>query len=111
MPPVLAQTPPPQAQQQLDLDALNAMFESAHPSKIVEWSIAQFDGDVLLSSSFGADSIVSVHLATQIKPDIRIVFIDTGFLFPETHQFMEHMRRRFNLIVWTYRSRNDPLRY
>ena len=115
MPPVLAQ-PQPAAQEQqpqppLDLDALNAMFETAHPSKIVQWAVAQFDGDVILSSSFGADSIVSVHLATQVKPAIRIVFVDTGFLFPETHQFMEQMRRRFNLNVWTYRSRNDPVRY
>jgi phosphoadenosine phosphosulfate reductase len=101
--------PPVLDQQQLDLDALNAMFERSHPAKIVEWAVAQFDGDVVLSSSFGAESAVSIHLATQVKPDIKIIFVDTGYLFPETHQFMEQLRRRFNLNVWTYRTRNDPI--
>lgn len=95
--------------EQLDLDSLNAMFEASHPSKIVEWTIAQFDGDVILSSSFGAESMVSIHLATRAKPDIRIVMVDTGYLFPETHQFMERMRNQFNLNVWTYRTKNDPI--
>src|SRR5947209_7242048 len=93
----------------LDLGSLNAMFETSHPLKIIEWAVAQFDGDVVLSSSFGAESIVSIHLATRVKPDIRIITVDTGYLFPETHAFMEQMRHRFNLNVWTYRTRNDPI--
>jgi phosphoadenosine phosphosulfate reductase len=32
-------------------------------------------------------------------------------LFPETHQFMEQLRRRFDLNVWTYRTKNDPIAY
>src|SRR5947209_491543 len=95
----------------LDLDTLNAMFEQSHPSKIVEWAVAQFQGDVIVSSSFGAESMVTIHLATQVKPDIRIVTVDTGFLFPETHRFIEQLRQRFNLNVWTYRTLNDPIRY
>src|SRR5579885_505003 len=103
--------PSPALDPAIDVDALNAMFETAHPSKIVEWAVAQFDGDVVLSSSFGAESMVSIHLATRVKPDIRILFVDTGFLFPETHRFMEQMRQRFNLNVWTYRTQNDPVKY
>jgi phosphoadenosine phosphosulfate reductase len=99
----------PQAPESLDLPSLNAMFETAHPSTIVEWAIAQFAGDVILSSSFGAESMVSAHLATQVKPDIRIVMIDTGYLFAETLQFMEQMRERFKLNVQIYRTKNDPL--
>src|SRR5450432_4044263 len=97
--------------EQLDLDALNDLFEASHPSKIVEWAVAQFDGDVVLTSSFGAESLVSIHLATRAKPDIKIIMIDTGYLFPETYQFMERMRQRFNLNVWTYRTQNDPIAY
>jgi phosphoadenosine phosphosulfate reductase len=96
---------------ELDLDSLNAMFETKHPSNIIEWAHAQFEGDVILSSSFGAESIVSIHLATRVKPDIKIVMVDTGYLFPETYRFMEQMRQRFNLNVWTYRTKNDPVKY
>jgi len=64
-----------------------------------------------MTSSFGDQAVVLIHLATQIKPDIKIIFIDTGYLFPETHLFMEQVRQRFNLNVWTYRTKNDPLQW
>ncbi len=96
----------------LDLDALNAMFERAEPPKVVEWAVAQFGAEhVLMSSSFGAESAVLLHMATQVAPDMRIIFVDTGYLFPETHAFMEELRQRMNLNVWVYRTRNDPIAY
>jgi phosphoadenosine phosphosulfate reductase len=64
-----------------------------------------------MTSSFGDQAAVLIHLATQIKPDIRIIFVDTGYLFPETHLFMEQVRQRFNLNVWTYRTKNDPVQW
>lgn len=93
----------------LDLPELNAMFERATPQKIVEWTIAQWGDDVVTTSSFGAESALMIHLATQVKPDIKIIMIDTGYLFPETWQHMEALRSRFNLNVWIYRTKNDPI--
>lgn len=95
----------------LDLDALNPTFEKQDPTQIVAWAAAQFGDDLVMSSSFGAESALLVHMANQALPGIRIVFIDTGYLFPETHAFMEQLRRRFDLNVWTYRTRNDPIAY
>ncbi len=48
-------------------------------------------------------------MATRVIPDIRIIFIDTGYLFPETHAVHGAIAQRFNLNVWTYRTRNDPI--
>src|SRR5690349_6397738 len=104
-------TVPPAAETAIDVDALNAMFEHVHPSKIIEWGIAQFGDDVAMTSSFGAEAMVTIHLVTRVKPDVKIIFIDTGFLFPETLRFMEQMRQRFNLNVWTYHTLHDPVRY
>ena len=96
----------------LDLPPLNAMFESADPAAVVEWAAAEFGPDrVVMSSSFGADSAVLLHMATRVIPRIQVVFVDTGYLFPETHAFMEELRRRLDLNVWTYRTRNDPIAY
>jgi phosphoadenosine phosphosulfate reductase len=94
-----------------DQDALNDMFEKQPPSTIIEWAYAQFGDDLCMTSSFGDQAIVLIHQAIQVKPDIKIIFVDTGYLFPETHQFMEQLRRRFDLNVWTYRTRNDPIAY
>ena len=48
---------------------------------------------------------------TGIDAPSKIVFGDTGYLFPETHQHMESLRSRFSLNVWTYRTKNDPIAY
>jgi len=94
-----------------DLPAVNARLEGADPRQTIEWAAQQFGNGLVMSSSFGEQAIVLIHMAVQVKPDIRIIFVDTGYLFPETHQFMEKLRRRFNLNVWTYRTKNDPIAY
>jgi len=99
------------AEQTIDVETLNAAFESKSPQQIVEWAVAEFGKDLVMSSSFGADSPVLIHMASQAMPGIRIVFCDTGYLFPETHRYMEELRRRLNLNVWTYRTRNDPIAF
>jgi phosphoadenosine phosphosulfate reductase len=96
----------------LDLSTLNAMFETADPQKVVEWTVAEFGAlNVVMSSSFGADSAVLLHMATRVVPDLKVIFVNTGYLFPETHAHMEALRQRLNLNVWTFRTRNDPIAY
>ena len=95
----------------LDLDTLNPLFEKTEPEQIVRWAATQFGCDLMMSSSFGAESALLVHMATRLLPDVRIVMVDTGYLFPETHLFMEELRQRLNLNVWVFRTRNDPIAY
>lgn len=103
--------PPPTADG-IDLTALNAMFEIEPPSKSIEWALAEFGAtNLVMSSSFGAESTVLLHMATQLVPNIRVIFVDTGYLFPETHAFMEQLRLRMNLNVWVYRTHQDPIAY
>ena len=98
-------------QSALDIDATNAVLDTYDPQQIVDWSAREFGNGLIMSSSFGAESALLLHMATRVLPDIRIVMVDTGYLFPETHQFMEDLRQRFDLNVWVYRTRNDPFAY
>lgn len=43
-----------------------------------------------------------LHLATTAKPDIDVILIDTGYLFPETYTFVERLKQRLNLKLHTY---------
>src|SRR6185436_6924301 len=63
---------------QLDLDVLNPSFEKMDAQKIIDWSFRQFGDDLVMTSSFGDQAVVLIHLATQFKPDIKIIFVDTG---------------------------------
>ena len=96
---------------ELDLDLLNPAFEVADPEKIVAWTAAQFGNDAVMWSSFGAESALLLHMATRALPHIRVIMVDTGYLFPETWRHMEDLRRRLNLNVWVYRTQNDPVAY
>src|SRR5215212_1328344 len=98
-------------EQPLDLEATNAVLDTYAPPDVVRWAAEQFGPDLVMSSSFGAESALLIHMATRLLPDIRIIFVDTGYLFPETHQFKEDLRERFDLNVWTYRTRKDPIAY
>jgi phosphoadenosine phosphosulfate reductase len=84
-----------------DLDALTAGFERARALEIIDWAATEFGDDLALSSSFGADSAVMLHLATRVKPDIKVLAIDTGFLFPQTIRFRDELAGRLglNLVI------------
>lgn len=72
------------------------------PAAIVRWTLESFGDDIILTSSFGAESAVMLHLVSRVIPSIRVVFIDTGYLFPETYRFMEELRQRLDLDVRVY---------
>jgi phosphoadenosine phosphosulfate reductase len=97
--------------EKVDLPVLNEMFERKDPTQIVEWAVAQFGDEIVMSSSFGADAATLLHMANKVKPGIRVIFVDTGYHFPETLAYMERLRRILNLNVWTYHTRNDPIAY
>jgi phosphoadenosine phosphosulfate reductase len=87
---------------ELDLDAINARLANAAPERILEWARETFGDRVVLTSSFGAESAVMLHLASQVIPTVPVVFLDTGYLFPETYQFAEELTQRFQLDVRVY---------
>jgi phosphoadenosine phosphosulfate reductase len=92
-----------------DAAALNMRFEHAPPSDIVRWACATFGQRLAMTSSFGADAMCMIHLATQAMPGIPIIFVNTGYLFPETLAFMEDMRQKYRLNVHEFHTSNDPV--
>jgi phosphoadenosine phosphosulfate reductase len=78
-----------------ELAAVSAGFESAPASKIVRWAVEHFGDSLCITASF--QDAVLVDLATRIKPDIEVVFIDTLDHFPETYETVERARRRYDL--------------
>ena len=85
-----------------DLAALNNQFEQLSPSQMLAEIFTRFGDDAALSSSFGADAMGLIHMAVQIKPDVRVIFIDTGWHFKETLAFRDEMVERFKLNLKIY---------
>ena len=81
-------------------------LETTTPQEILEWAIREYGDDIAMSSSFQTQSMPLLHMATRIKPDIRIFFIETGYHFWETLIFCVRIASDWNLNVIDLRR--DP---
>ena len=74
----------------------------------VRWAVAHLEGEFVLSSSFGIQAAVMLHLVTQVRPDLPVVVTDTGYLFPETYRFIDELTERLHLNLKVYRAKLSP---
>lgn len=87
-----------------DILSVNTDLEQANAQERVSWALEQFGSGLVLSSSFGIQSAVMLHLVTQVVREIPVILIDTGYLFPETYRFVEELRERLNLNLHKFHS-------
>lgn len=95
-------------QQAESLAQINQQLESLDAIKRVEWALAHLPAEFVLSSSFGIQAALTLHLVTQVMPEIPVILTDTGYLFPETYLFIEQLTERLNLNLKVYRSERSP---
>src|SRR3954465_9921505 len=87
----------------VDLAAVNASLASTSAEDRIAWAAHEFPGALVLSSSFGAQAAVMLSLATRVVPNIPVVLIDTGYLFPETYRFADELTAKLALNLHVYR--------
>jgi phosphoadenosine phosphosulfate reductase len=76
---------------------LDAELRHAHPRTILEAAVAEFGDKLALVSSFGAESAVLLHLISKVKPDMPVLFLDTGMLFGQTLDYRRQLAAQFGL--------------
>ncbi len=86
----------------VDLARLNAEFPDLDYRERFGRIREQFDGNLIASTSAGAQSAVILHLVSKYAPDTPVIFIDTGYHFPETYTFLESLREKFDLNLKIY---------
>ena len=64
-----------------------------------------------MTSSFGIDAAVCLHLVNQVIPGIPVILIDTGYLFKETYQYAEQLTERLNLNLQIRQSQISAARF
>jgi phosphoadenosine phosphosulfate reductase len=88
-----------------ELDELTLEMESWPAERIVEWALSTFGGRIAVAASM-ADTVL-VHMATQIDPDVEVVFLDTGFHFSETLVTLRRAQSRYRLNLRVERAAPD----
>lgn len=85
------------------LAELNLWLSQRSAEERIAWALENTAGQHALSSSFGAQSAVSLHLVTRQQPAIPVILIDTGYLFPETYRFIDTLSEKLALNLKVYR--------
>ena len=88
----------------LDLEKLNADFSSRTPQDILRWAIGEFFPAIAVSSSFGHGSAALLHMVSRINPAAKVIFVDSGYHFPETLAYRDQLQKLLGLNVVVYRA-------
>lgn len=92
-----------------ELSEISDDFESWSAEKIIEWAVDTFAPHLALTASM-TDAVL-IDLAVKVFPAIEVVFIDTGYHFPETLETVERVRQHYglNLRMMTVALQDEPL--
>lgn len=81
----------------IDLEQLNNDFEKKTPAEIVNWAVKTFSPGIAATSSFGPESGVLLSLIGKANPETPVLFLETGFHFPETLEYKNQLTKMFGL--------------
>lgn len=85
---------------------LNHWLSARSAEQRIAWALDAAPGGHALSSSFGAQAAVSLHMATRQAAGLPVILVDTGYLFAQTHDFARQLHQRLALNLKVYRP--DP---
>jgi phosphoadenosine phosphosulfate reductase len=89
---------------ELPLSEISDNLEKVTAEERVRWALERFRPGIMLSTSFGVQSAVLLHMVTQQWPEIPVVMVDTRYLFPETYRFADQLTERLKLNLKVYRA-------
>ncbi|MDI3323557.1 phosphoadenosine phosphosulfate reductase family protein [Pontibacterium granulatum] len=85
----------------IDLVAANEQLEGKGPLEIIRWAIENSENP-LVTTNFRPYEAVILHMATQVKPDIKVLWVDSGYNTSATYRFAEKVIQDLNLNIETY---------
>lgn len=84
-------------------------FEARPAEELLQFAFSRFGQKIALACSFGAEDVLLAHLAAGIQPGARVFYLDTDFLFPETHAVRDRIAARYPLQVEAVRPALTPV--
>ncbi|HEX7770872.1 MAG TPA: phosphoadenylyl-sulfate reductase, partial [Pyrinomonadaceae bacterium] len=82
-----------------DLKAISASFETSSPEAVLEWGIREFGSGMALVTGFGVEGCVLMDMVARLSSTTRILYLDTGLLFPETYSLRERLQERYGVTI------------
>tara|TARA_B100000609_G_scaffold199536_1_gene203882 strand:- start:3564 stop:4583 length:1020 start_codon:yes stop_codon:yes gene_type:complete len=82
----------------IDVDALSTEFAEASPQQVVKWILGRF-GETCAIAFSGAEDVVLIDMAARFGLDFSVFCLDTGRLHPETYQFIDKVRKHYDIEI------------
>ncbi|MEB3247159.1 MAG: phosphoadenylyl-sulfate reductase [Synechococcus sp.] len=95
-----------------DLEGFRAALEPMTPQERLAWACQQFDGAFALTTSFGIQSSVLLHMLSQLPDgaDVPVIWVDTGYLPEETYRYSEQLVEQLKIRLVVAQSSLSPAR-
>ncbi len=93
------------------IKAANAELRTKSPLEIVRWAIAQAGGKAIVSTNFRPYEAVILHLATQVQPDIQVLWADHGYNRAATYLHAEALKKLLKLNIQAFVPRMTAAHY
>jgi len=85
----------------LNLPRANQQLASSSAQDVVQWALG-LGGKTLLTTNFGPQEAVLLHMVSQESPNTQVLWIDSGYNIPQTYAFAEHVINQLNLNLVVY---------
>lgn len=84
----------------INLAQINADFGHDAPA-LVKWALG-LDQPAIVTTNFRPFEAVILHLVTQVRPDVPVVWMDNGYNTEATYRFADEVTRQLNLNLKIY---------
>lgn len=88
-----------------DLDAINQKY-GQNPQQLIAWALG-LGKPAICTTNFRPYEAVMLHMLTQVKPDIRVIWMDSGYNTEATYRFADEVTKRLNLNLKIYLPRRS----
>ena len=84
----------------LEVGQIALDLDDQDPQTVVEWALEALGDRIAIVTALQEDGMVLLDMATRIKPDVRVITVDTGRLPEETYEFIDEVRAHYPRTQW-----------
>lgn len=85
-----------------EISQANESLREQSPRDVIEWAIGRAEGRAIVSTNFRPYEAVILHLATQVQPDIRVLWVDHGYNREATYRHAEELKAKLSLNIQAF---------
>lgn len=79
----------------LEIGEIAIELDDKEPQEVIAWALETFGDRIAVITAFQAEGMVVLDMAYKLKPDIKVLTVDTGRLPKETYEFIDLVRENY----------------